>query len=141
MNGMESTFTVCPHCDGSGAVPMSQVMSRVTDPETSRAAGAKYESDPRRFSMRSRQARLLKALSLLPMTAQEAAFVVVGKDAGTSAIEGCRRRVSDLHRAGFVVDAGERRNNEGSSDPSIVWRLTLMGLFALEQLEETGWSA
>jgi len=57
-----------------------------------------------------------------------------------STVEGCRRRVSDLHAAGFIVDSGERRTNPGSSDEAIVWEITPAGLRALDYLGATGWS-
>lgn len=128
----------CPTCSGSGTV--SAASSRSSDPDTSKAAGRRHETDPSRFSARSNKARLLRALVERPMTAQEAAVVVVGGKAGTSAIEGCRRRVSDLKRAGFVIDSGDRRCNDGSPDESTVWTASLMGVFALDALERTGWT-
>jgi hypothetical protein len=128
----------CPTCDGSGTV--SAAASRSSDPDTSKAAGRRHETDPGRFSARSNKARLLRALVRYPMTAQEAAVAVLGAQSSTSAIEGCRRRVSDLKRAGFVIDSGERRCNDGSQEESIVWRASLAGVFALEALDETGWA-
>lgn len=128
----------CQTCGGSGTV--SAAASRTSDPDTSKAAGRRHEEDPGRFSAKSRKAGLLRVLVGQPMTAQEAAVAVVGEDAGTSAIEGCRRRVSDLKRAGYVIDSGERRRNDGSPDESIVWRASLVGVFALEALYKTGWS-
>lgn len=128
----------CPTCDGSGTVITAS--SRLSDPDTSKAAGRRHETDPSRFSAGSSKARLLRALVERPMTAQEAALVVVGGKAGTSSIEGCRRRVSDLKRAGFVIDSGDRRCNDGSPDESTVWSASLMGVFALDALERTGWT-
>jgi hypothetical protein len=75
------------------------------------------------------------------MTAQEAALEVLGTHYSISSVEACRRRVSDLKQAGFVIDLGDRRKNSGSPDESIVWHATLMGVFALEELRDTGWSA
>lgn len=135
----------CPTCNGSGTVAQLAPASRNSDPETSRAAGKRHETDPRRFSAKSSSARLLAALNEYPMTAQEAALRVIrnaGKDTRrVSTVEACRRRVSDLKRAGYVIDSGERRHNEGSPDESVVWKVTLAGVFALEALNDTGWSA
>ena len=135
-----SLFVSCPTCSGSGLIDTVSHNSRSTDPETSRKAGERHSGDVRRFSARSRQAHLLRALVSRPMTAQEAALEVLEPGAPISAIEACRRRVSDLKQAGFVLDSGERRRNEGSPDESVVWRATLSGVFALEWIDETGWS-
>ena len=130
----------CPTCDGSGWADAQSHNSRSTDPDTAQAAGRRHSGDVRRFSARSRQAHLLRALVSRPMTAQEAALEVLEPGAPISAIEACRRRVSDLKQAGFVWDSGERRRNEGSPDESVVWQATLSGVFALEWIDETGWS-
>jgi hypothetical protein len=130
----------CPTCDGSGWADAQSHNSRTTDPDTAQAAGRRHSGDVRRFSAKSRQAKLLRALVSEPMTAQEAALKVLEGGAPISAVESCRRRVSDLKQAGFVLDSGERRHNQGSPDESVVWKATLAGVFALEWINETGWS-
>jgi hypothetical protein len=132
---------ICPHCNGRGTLYGEARTSRTTDTDTAQNAGKRHATDVRRFSSRSRQAKLLEAISRKPMTAQEAALEVLGTHYSISSVEACRRRVSDLKQAGFVIDLGDRRKNSGSPDESIVWHATLMGVFALEELRDTGWSA
>lgn len=140
---MNSLFTPCPCCNGSGLladVPVPSAPARSTDPDTSHAA-SKTEPDLRRFSARSRQARLLDTIDRLGLlTAQEAAIAVVGSDAPLSRLEGCRRRVSDLARVHYVSDSGQRAENAGSGTDAILWRITPIGEKALRNLDETGWS-
>jgi hypothetical protein len=135
-----SLFATCPACSGSGLIDTVSHNSRTADPQTSVKAGQRHSGDVHRFSAKSRQAKLLRALVSEPMTAQEAALKVLEGGAPISAVESCRRRVSDLKQAGFVLDSGERRHNEGSPDESVVWKVTLAGVFALEWINETGWS-
>jgi hypothetical protein len=93
-----------------------------------------------RFSVRSRQAKLLRLLSIVDLTDQEAAVQLMGANAHTSRLEGCRRRMSDLRAAGYLCDSGRVRCNPGSADEATIWKLTLAGKRALESLDATGWS-
>jgi len=119
------------------AVPAAP--ARHTDPETSHRA-AKADRDVSRFSATSRQAKLLAVVGGRPSTDQEAAIRVVGIHAAPSAFDGCRRRMSDLRAAGYLLDSGFRRHNPGSDDDSIVWEITLAGEKALDSLNLIGWS-
>jgi hypothetical protein len=74
------------------------------------------------------------------MTAQEAALKVLEQGAPISAVDACRRRMSDLKQVGFVLDSGERRHNKGSLDESVVWQITAAGVSALRLIDQTGWS-
>jgi len=122
------------------APPIPSAPARPTDPETSHQA-SKTMHDVAKFSLRSRQAKLLDAFYMSgPMTDQQAALKVVGDFTPVSSLEGCRRRMSDLRAAGLLMDTGERAHNEGSNDESIVWQLTLAGHRALDNLKRTGWS-
>lgn len=134
----------CPCCKGTGRVmsgePIPSAPARPGDPDTSHAA-SKKEPDLRRFSEFSHKARLLRVLAReTPLTAQEMALAVVGSDAPLSKIEGCRRRVSDLVRVEFITDSGKRAENAGAGTDSILWQITNEGRFAIERLNETGWS-
>jgi hypothetical protein len=134
------THDICPTCSGLGVISLISHNSRTTDPETSRNAGQRQSRDARRFSSTSRQARLLRALVSENMTAQEAALKVLEQGAPISAVDACRRRMSDLKRVGFVLDSGERRHNKGSLDESVVWKITPAGVSALRLIDQTGWS-
>lgn len=114
--------------------------SRAGDPETSRAAGQrKREQDVGRFSPTSWKGRLLAETARKPGTAQELALR--SSDAVTvSAVEGARRRVSDLVAAGFVADSGDRRPNPGTTDLAIVWQITPVGRLALDRMLAVGWT-
>lgn len=134
----------CPTCGGRGTVPNLPVTSapaRPTDPDTSHAAQTRNASgDVRRFSIRSRQAKLLAAFSRGDgLTDYEAARMVLGDDYHTR-LEGCRRRCSDLRAAGFLLNTGRRRQNPGSPDESIVWTINHGGYTALRNLQTFGWS-
>jgi len=124
----------CPTC---GHVART---SRATDLDTARAAGRHYDTDARRFSTTSRQARLLRAIKRKPLTALGAAVAVLGKDAPPTSLEAARRRVSDLRHAGFVTDSGLRARNFNSPDEAIRWKITEEGEVALRLLKSTGWS-
>lgn len=116
--------------------------ARVDDPDTCQRSARRIirsEFTPR-FSNRSAQARLLREFSQCAMTATEAALNVAGPGASLARIEGCRRRVSDLAAARYIIDSGARRCNPGSGDLSIVWRITTTGFSALTRLRDTGWS-
>lgn len=122
--------------------PMNAVPSapaRRTDPETSHLASPR-ERDLSRFGSNSRQAKMLAAFHTSDLTAQQAAFRVVGIHATPSALDGCRRRCSDLLAAGLIFDSGKRAKNPGSDELSIVWSVTLAGVKALANLGRTGWS-
>ena len=116
--------------------------ARPSDPGTSDAAASrKSTTDVGRFSARSQQARLLGSIAERPRTAQGAAISLDGNSTTyVSRLEGARRRVSDLLRAGYVADSGRRRKNPGSPDESIVWEITPAGRIALVNLEADGWS-
>lgn len=130
----------CPHCSGRGVIPVDEATARNTDPRSSKDAGDRHSSDPRRFKRGSRQARVLEAFSLQPYTAQEVAIAVVGATAPLSALEGTRRRVSSLKRIGLIAETGQERVNPGSATPSSVYEVTDLGRDVLRRLLETGWS-
>lgn len=134
------TTMICPHCDGHGVISALAATSRNTDPDTARRAGERNRGNVARFRSDSRKAAVLRALAQSPMTAQQVAIHVLGSEARLSALEGCRRRVSDLKRAGFVVDSGDRARNDGSPDESEVLRVTATGQQAIRNLDATGWS-
>jgi hypothetical protein len=119
--------------------PVPSAPARWTDPETSHQA-AKRDPDVRRFSAKSRQAKLLALFDMRDLTDQGATIHLVGSQAPPSAFDGCRRRCSDLRAAGYIADTGRRKKNTGSDDLSIIWRITESGKRALRSLEETGWS-
>ena len=134
-------LVLCPTCGGTGWVqdiPVHSAPARTTDPETSQAA-AHAERDVRRFSARSLSGRLLVQFSRLDLTDQEAALRVSSADP-PSRFEACRRRCSDLRAAGYLVDSGFRRQNQGSPDEAIVWTLSPGGALAADRLAETGWT-
>lgn len=133
------TAIPCPTCGGCGTVTTTLPTHRADDSDTARAAGAR-QGDSARFGARSRQALALDALRWQPDTALGVARRVLGDDAPVTRIEGMRRRVSTLARLGLVVDSGDRQQNDGSSTPAIVWRLTWAGERAWENLRATGWS-
>ena len=113
--------------------------ARSTDPETSHLA-AEHEPDVGRFGIQSRQAKLLYLMSTGDFTDQQAAIRIVGASAAVSALEGCRRRMSDLRAVHYLYDTGKRHKNTGSDEESIVWGLTQAGREALVRLDDTGWS-
>jgi hypothetical protein len=119
--------------------------ARNTDPQTSHQA-ARTEPDVGRFSRKSRQAKLLDTVGLevrhhnRGLTDQEATRRVLPPSASPSSWDGCRRRMSDLRAAGYLMDSGVRRKNHGSNDEAIVWTLTAAGRAAHQRLQETGWS-
>lgn len=141
-----ATERACPCCKGTGRVMSDEAIpsapARPTDPDTSHKA-SKKEPDVRRFGEFSHKARLLRVLArepVTPLTAQEMALAVVGHMASVSKIEGCRRRVSDLVKAKFIVDSGKRAENAGAGTDSILWEITDEGRRAIERLNDTGWS-
>lgn len=123
--------------------PVPNHTARSGDPDTSRAAGRRHSTDDvRRFSSKSRQARLLAAFENAGrggLTAYEAA-TQIAPTLTVPVIEGTRRRVSDLRAAGYVADSGLRRKNQGSSDEATVYVLTMAGAQARTRLLTTGWS-
>jgi hypothetical protein len=130
----------CPHCSGRGIIPVDEATARNADPRSSKQAGDRHSSDPRRFRQDSRQARVLEALAWQPFTAQEVAIAVVGLQAPISALEGTRRRVSSLKRIGLIAETGQERVNPGSATPAAVYGVTDLGRAVLLRLAETGWS-
>lgn len=113
--------------------------ARASDPITSHLA-AKTEPDVGRFGIQSRQAKLLYLFSSGDFTDQQAAVRIVGATAAVSALEGCRRRCSDLRAVHYLYDTGKRHRNAGSDEESIVWGITDAGRTALRCLDDTGWS-
>ena len=113
--------------------------ARASDPITSHLA-AEHEPDVGRFGEHSRQAKLLYLFSTGDFTDQQAAMRIVGATAAVSALEGCRRRCSDLRAVHYLWDTGKRHRNAGSDEESIVWGITQAGREALIRLDETGWS-
>jgi hypothetical protein len=131
-------FTVATH--PSHAVPSAT--ARFADQHTSTRAGAAHDSDDlRRFSATSQQGLLLATIiDNNGLTAYEATQRVLTDDVAVSRFEGCRRRVSDLVRAGLIEDSETTRQNPGSNVEAIVWTSTSAGRTAYKQLLETGWS-
>ena len=142
---LHAVYLIWPDLDPSLA-PVPSDPYRALDPDTSNAAGKRHRSDDvGRFSARSQQGQMLGLIAREPMTAYAAAMAVLEArglhNPTVSQIEGCRRRMSDLVRAGYVEDSGDRENNPGSPDPSIVWKVTdLDGSRALVRLIDTGWT-
>lgn len=117
--------------------------SRASDPATSKAAGDRRRvQDLTRFSAFSRPGRLLATFAECGwgLTAYQAALLVTGPDLPVTQFEGCRRRVSDLARIGYIEDSGETRANQGTDDESVVWKISTAGRLALDALAETGWT-
>lgn len=123
-------------------LPIPSATSRHGDQHTSTAAGARHATpDLGRFSTNSSLALLLDSIDTNEgLTAYEATARVLSEDASHTRWEGCRRRVSDLLRAGLIEDSGVTRQNPGSDTESIVWKTTRAGRSALKRLAETGWS-
>ena len=119
------------------AVPSAP--ARGTDPETSHAA-AIADTNIARFSANSRSGKLLAAFHERQMTDHEATVQVIGIHQTPARWDGCRRRCSDLRAAGYLTDSGYRRKNPGSSDDSIVWKLTYVGQCAFGNMQATGWT-
>lgn len=115
-------------------------------PQTARAAGVRRrQQDLAQFSSRSLPGRLMGAfkrasVNAVGLTAHEAARSILSVSTHHTQFEGCRRRVSDLVKVGYLTDSGERRSNSGASDPAIVWRITPLGVSAVESLIGTGWA-
>lgn len=117
--------------------------SRAGDRDTSIDSGARKASpDLGRFSQQSHPGRLLLHFQHTEATALEATMTVLPPEARArpSVIDGCRRRVSDLAAVGYIEDSKQRRCNEFSPDPSVVWRITLAGEHAVRRLLSSGWS-
>jgi hypothetical protein len=94
--------------------------------------------DVRLFKAGTRKAELLAVIAERgPMTGQAAAIAVVGTEPVSRWI-GRHRQVSDLVRAGFITDNGERHINPGSNVFSIAWEVTGRGLEALDYLDKIG---
>lgn len=133
-----------PLPDPTTAPPVPAHGARNSDPDTSHdAAEARHTRDVGRFSMRSRQAELLRMFSRHPyvgLTAQEATAKVLGDQYRPSQWEGTRRRCSDLVSAGLVEQSAYRKINPGGTERAIVLRITELGKAAWKHLEDTGWS-
>lgn len=137
--GWQAVYSEVLRCQPGPVRPVPSAPARPTDPETSQMAGPR-ERDVRRFSDRSRQAKLLRSFAITNLTDQQATIRVVGIHASPSAFEGCRRRCSDLRAAGLLYDTGRRRKNAGSEDESVVWGITDVGRQAIRNLDRAGWS-
>lgn len=134
MNDLFAT-TSCPTCSGTGTVLAHSLMARTSrrsDPETSHEAGKRHEGDVRMLRAGTVKAEVLRTFLNRHRTAQEAAMIAVGKEAPVSTIEGARRRVSDLAKAGYVRPVDIASNVGGSS--AVVYHLTLEGLAALKNI-------
>lgn len=132
MTDLFDTMT-CPHCAGTGKVFAHAPTARASDPDTSQAAGRRQESDVRVLRPGTKRWNVLRSLSMNgPQTAQEVALSLHDRTSGLGNIEGTRRRMSDLVKAGYAVDSGKRRENPGSGTHAIVYEVTLAGVFALE---------
>lgn len=127
--------TTCPTCSGSGSVLAHSFIARTArrrDPETSQEAGKRHEGDVRVLRRGTVKAAVLETFLHRHRTAQEAAMIAVGGDAPVSTIEGARRRVSDLAKAGYLRPVDLANNVGGSA--AIVYHLTLEGLQALKKI-------
>ena len=129
--------TTCPTCSGSGTVLAHSFIahtSRRSDPETSQQAGKRHEGDVRVLRPGTVKYAVLRTFVDGERTALEAALVAVGRTAPVSVVEGARRRVSDLMRAGYVTTTGTAANPGGSK--ATTYRITTAGLHALNRLRE-----
>jgi hypothetical protein len=129
-----TTTHICPTCFGTGWA--TTAYARSNDPETSQQAAKRQESDPGLVRIGTKKADALEAFLSHPRTAQEAALWVHRNDDTIANIEGTRRRVSDLVRAGYLLDSGLRRENPGAGTPSIVWQITGKGIRVLHEAHE-----
>lgn len=129
--------------------PVPSNPARASDPETSQKAAARVASDDvARFGATTKQAKLLVEFDACPggLTDHEAALRVMGPNTFPTRLEGCRRRCSDLRKAGYIEAAminpetQLKRRNPGSPDESGVWRITADGKIALTRLLQTGFS-
>lgn len=133
--------THCVRCRRLMDAPVPSAPARTTHPDTShQAADATAKPDLRRFSIKSRKAKLLLAIADQPDTAIAATVRVFGEYLAPVHFDSARRRMSDLVATGYIEDSGERAINDGSNTPSIVWAVTDDGLAAITRLEQTGWS-
>lgn len=123
--------------------------ARHDDPDTSQASADRYTTaDIARFKKTSVKAELLKVFLQGDFTAWRAAGHLVTKVKGIprdapawhARVETARKRISELHRAGYITPNGEHDHNPGSPDDSMVYTITSNGLDALRKLENTGWS-
>lgn len=129
-------MSACPTCSGSGQVLAHSFAARTarqSDPATSRAAGERHQGDVRVLRLGTVKCTVLRTFVDRHRTAQEAAMTAIGANAPVSSIEGARRRVSDLIRAGYleVIDLG---HNEGGTTAQ-VYRMTYSGMLALQQAD------
>jgi hypothetical protein len=124
----------CPTCSGTGWTRTP--LARSTDPDTSQQAARRQDAEVRRIVIGTKRANVLESFLSHPRTAQEAAVWVHRHDATIANIEGTRRRVSDLVRAGYLLDSGVRRENPGAGTPSIVWQITGKGVRVLNEAHE-----
>lgn len=115
--------------------------ARKDDPETSKKSGARIKkANPKRFAKGTKKAINLAEYPEGDWTDTEVA-IRVEPNGGHPSFEGTRRRCSDLRAIGFIEDTGERRKNKGSSDDSMVCKITEKGVAALKCLQETGFSS
>lgn len=125
-----------------GPAPQPSTPARLDDRSTSQRAAMRYQRrDVARFRFGSIMGQVLAEFYWGRFTALEAARHAVGYPAcSPHQVETARKRVSDLVRAGYLADSGERRQNEGSPDEATVWALTSKGRQALIRLTHDGWS-
>lgn len=130
-------ITTCPTCSGSGQVLAHSFAARTarqSDPATSRVAGERHQGDVRVLRLGTVKCAVLRTFVDGQRTALEAALIAVGRTAPVSVVEGARRRVSDLMRAGYVTTTGTAANPGGTK--ATTYRITVAGLHALNRLRE-----
>jgi hypothetical protein len=121
--------------------PLPSILARNQDPLTSHLAAQRVGSrDIRRFKVGSNSAKLLAEFAHGEKTDFQATRAVVGAIDSPIIFEGCRKRCSDLRRAGMIEDTGVKVHNPGMPDLCIISRITLAGRIALSNLQEKGWS-
>jgi len=134
-----TTIHTCPTCNGTGQIVVAH--ARSTDPGTSQQAGKRHEGDVRIVRIGTKKADVLESFLSVARTAQEAALWVHRNDDSIANIEGTRRRVSDLVKAGYLRDSGMRRSNPGAGTPSIVWEITGAGVRVMHEAHEASVAA
>ena len=105
-------------------LPLPSILARNEDPGTSHLAAARVgTSDIRRFRAGSNSAKLLEEFSKGEKTDFMATKAIISH-ASPVIFEGCRKRCSDLRRAGMIADTGKRVHNPGLPDLCIVSQIT-----------------
>lgn len=130
----------CPCCNGTGILKPGNspqaVTERHSDPTTSAAAGNAVKrregSDIRTIRPGTQRHKMLKAFEWDEMTDSEAATL-----AGLNRPGICYwKRASELRQAGYIVPTGAERPDPDSGKNRAVWAITLIGINALEALED-----